>query len=75
MKSNKNYQSGLNCKGLRTGDPPRGIDGKTHNDCIVLDGSFKAACEAAGIPPTKRQMAKYRQGRGLARATQRRGGV
>jgi hypothetical protein len=73
VKTNKNYQIGLNCKGLRTRDTPHGIDGKTHNDCLILDGTFKAACEKAGIPPTKRQMSKYRQGRGLARLVQRGG--
>lgn len=28
--------------------------------------TFKAACEAAGIPATKRQASKFRLGKGLA---------
>ena len=68
MKTAKNYKIGMNCKGLPSRVPPHGIDDKTHNNCIVTDGTFKAACEAAGIKPTKRQMAKWRQGRGLARS-------
>lgn len=68
MKTAKNYKIGMNCKGLPSRAAPHGIDGKTHNDMIVLDGTFKSACEAADIKPTKRQMAKWRQGRGLARS-------
>jgi hypothetical protein len=38
------------------------------------DPTFRAACEQAGIPPTKRQARRWRQGRGLAYTTSARGG-
>jgi hypothetical protein len=35
------------------------------------DTDFRKLCDKAGVPPTKRQASKFRQGRGKAKEAQR----
>lgn len=44
---------------------------QTYREFSQHNPLFRAACEAAKIPPTRRQAAKWHQGRGKARAFQR----
>jgi len=37
-----------------------------NREFAVKDGSFRSACERAGVSPTKRQASKYRRKVGLA---------
>jgi len=38
----------------------------THKEFVKIDDKFRKACENAGVAPTPRQAAKYRQKRGAA---------
>lgn len=40
--------------------------GTYHKEFANEDGVFRAACERAGVQPTKRQASKWRNGRGAA---------
>ncbi len=53
-------------------DQPRKLT-MTHGD-FARDATFRAACKAAGVEPTKRQAAKFRRGEGRAYAARRQGG-
>jgi hypothetical protein len=41
-------------------------DKSKNNREFTADADFKAACEAAKVPPTKRQASKFRMGKGQA---------
>ena len=45
---------------------PGGIERGKQNDTIMNSGTFKSACEKAGIPETRRQASKFRRKTGLA---------
>ena len=40
---------------------------QTNSEFAAKNGTFRNACEAAGVEPTKRQASKYRRGMGQAR--------
>lgn len=45
----------------------KNAQGQSTNAVVATgDAAFRAACEAAGIPPTTRQASKYRRKAGLA---------
>lgn len=44
----------------------------TTNEEYAANPDFKAACDAAGIPATRRQASKYRMGKGRAYASKHR---
>jgi len=45
----------------------RKSEGEHANTTVMSQPAFQKACEVAGIPVTRRQASKWRQGRGLAR--------
>ena len=45
------------------------VSGVTHRDFAEKVGSFRSACEKAGVEPTKRQASRYRRGVGSAYAS------
>lgn len=45
----------------------------TNREFAEKDRNFQKACEAAGIPPTKRQASKYLRGIGLTQKIKREG--
>lgn len=60
----KNFKPGLNARGLPTRDTNRPeVDNATF---AATNGTFKAACEAAGVKNTKRQASKFRNKYGAA---------
>jgi len=44
------------------------IRGQNANQGTMADDKFKKACEAAGVPVTKRQASKWNNGKGKAYA-------
>ena len=49
------------------GSPDKAHTGAVPNRVFALkDEGFKAACEKAGVQPTRRQASKYRLGKGSA---------
>lgn len=61
------YRAGMLKKAHNAGLVSMYDDGVTNRQLSEKDG-FKAACEKAGIKPTKRQASKYRRQMGAAYA-------
>ena len=45
---------------------PRELELRKKNEAVFRSLNFNDACNSAGIPPTKRQAVKFKNGRGLA---------
>lgn len=66
MKNYEHYKPGTNSRGLPSRDvkPPDSLN----SGFALTNQQFRAACEKAGVEPTRRQASKYRRKTGKAYA-------